>query len=137
MYKYDSTSLVILHIDIVLSLVYNIGIVKVETPKTINQIFLRRYFTMSTEKTIKEFIQNLKALESQIKELQDEAEAIKDLIKEELTAEGIEEIFIADYKVIYRDIVQNRFDSTTFKKVHGDLYDAFTKQTTFKRLTIN
>lgn len=92
---------------------------------------------MSTTKTIKEFITNLKALESQIKELQDEADAIKDLIKEELTAEGIEEIFIDDYKVIYREVIQKRFDSTTFKKTHEDLYNAFMKQTSYKRLTIN
>lgn len=92
---------------------------------------------MSTNNTFKEFIITLKALESQIKDLQDEADAIKDLIKEELTAEGIEEVMIDDYKVIYREVISNRFDSTNFKKEHGDLYKQFTRQSTYKRLTIN
>lgn len=62
---------------------------------------------MSTNNTFKEFIITLKALENQIKDLQDEADTIKDLIKEELTAEGIEEVMIDDYKVIYREVISN------------------------------
>lgn len=92
---------------------------------------------MSTTQTFKEFIDNLKAIEAQIAELEAERDAIKDLIKEELTAEGIEEIFVGDYKVIYRPVISNRFDSTTFKKTYGELYKQFTKTTNYKRLTIN
>jgi predicted phage-related endonuclease len=92
---------------------------------------------MSTKTTFKEFIITLKAIENQIKDLQDEADAIKDLIKEELTTEGLEEVIIDDYKIIYRDVISNRFDSTNFKKSHAELYKEFTKTTTYKRLTIN
>lgn len=92
---------------------------------------------MTRTDVFKGFINELKVIQEQIKELQADEEAIKDLIKEELTAEGIEEIFIDDIKIIYRNVISNRFDTTNFKKAHGDLYKAFTKQTTFKRLTIN
>lgn len=92
---------------------------------------------MSTTSTFKEFINTLKALESQIADLQAEADAIKDLIKEELTNEGIEETFVGDYKITYRAVISNRFDSTNFKKSYAELYKQFTKQTSYKRLTIN
>lgn len=92
---------------------------------------------MSSTNTFKEFINTLKTLEAQIAELQSEADAIKDLIKEELTNEGIEETFVGDYKIVYKDVISNRFDSTTFKKTYGELYKQFTKQTSYKRLTIN
>ena len=92
---------------------------------------------MSTTSTFKEFIDSLKAIEAQIAELTAEADAIKDLIKEELTAAELDEIHVGDYKVIYRPVTSNRFDSTTFKKAYGELYKQFTKATTYKRLTIN
>lgn len=92
---------------------------------------------MCTKSTFKEFIDSLKTIETQINELQAEADAIKDLIKEELTNEGIDEIFVGDYKVIYRAVISSRFDSTSFKKSYGELYKQFTKQTSYKRLTIN
>lgn len=92
---------------------------------------------MSTTNTFKDFITELKALEEQIKSLQDEADAIKDIIKQEMTTSGQDEIVVDDYKIIYRDVISNRFDSTTFKKTYGELYRQFTKSTTYKRLTIN
>lgn len=92
---------------------------------------------MSTTNTFREFLTTLKAIEAQIKELQDEAEAIKDLIKEEMTTAATDEIIVDDFKITYRDVISNRFDSTTFKKTYGDLYKQFTKQTSYKRLTIN
>lgn len=92
---------------------------------------------MSTNNVFIEFINNLKAIESQIADLQSEADAIKDLIKEELTSEGIDEVFVGDYKITYRAVISNRFDSTNFKKSYGELYKLFTKSTTYRRLTIN
>ena len=122
------------YIDYTLGTWYNITIVKVET----HQIKIRKELKiMSTTKTFKEFIDSLKAIEAQITELQAEADAIKDLIKDELTTEGIDEIFIGDYKVIYRPVISNRFDSTSFKKSYAELYRQFTKQTSYKRLIIN
>lgn len=92
---------------------------------------------MSTNNVFIEFINSLKAIESQIADLQSEADAIKDLIKEELTSEGIDEVSVGNYKITYRAVISNRFDSTNFKKSHAELYRQFTKQTSYKRLTIN
>lgn len=92
---------------------------------------------MSTTNTFKDFITELRTLEERIKSLQDEADAIKDIIKEEMTTSGQEEIITDDFKIVYRDVISNRFDSTTFKKTYAELYKQFTKSTTYKRLTIN
>lgn len=92
---------------------------------------------MTAQNTFKEFIDNLKSVEAQIAELEAERDTIKDLIKEELTNEGVDEIFIGGYKIIYRAVISNRFDSTNFKKAHADLYNQYVKQTSYKRLTIN
>lgn len=92
---------------------------------------------MSNQNTFLQFITELKALEAQINDLQAEAEAIKDLIKDELTNSELDEMLIGNYKVTYRTVISSRFDSTTFKKSYAELYKQFTKQTTYKRLTIN
>lgn len=88
-------------------------------------------------KVFNEYLTNLKEVEAQIKVLQDEADAIKDLIKETMSVQGEEELHVGDYKVIYKEVLSNRFDSTNFKKSYGELYKQFTKTTTYKRLTIN
>lgn len=94
---------------------------------------------MSTEreKTLLDYLNELTVIRAQIKELQGEEEAYTDLIKEEMTANGEDELLVGDYKLTYREVVSNRFDSTTFKKSYSDLYKLFTKTTTYKRLTIN
>jgi len=92
---------------------------------------------MSNTNTFIEFINSLKAIEAQIKELQDEADAIKDCIKSELTEAGLDEMYAGDYKITYREVISNRFDSTNFKKAYAELYKQFTKTTNYRRLTIN
>lgn len=39
--------------------------------------------------------------------------------------------------VRWTSILSNRFDTTGFKKEHGELYKAFTKQTASRRFTIS
>ncbi|MBR7184691.1 MAG: hypothetical protein IKD37_03690 [Clostridia bacterium] len=81
-------------------------------------------------------IRELKELEALIEEAQKEAEAIKDTIKEQMDAEGVEEMTVDVYKVRYKTISSSRFDSTAFKKKYSDLYAQFTKQTASRRFTV-
>lgn len=92
---------------------------------------------MSTYETLKEFLDTLKSIEEHINELQGEADAIKDLVKEEMRESGVSELHVGNYKITYRDVISNRFDTTSFKKSYNDLYKEYTRQTTYKRLTIN
>ena len=87
---------------------------------------------------------NINEVIKEIKEYQDMQEALKVEI-EKLKAEAIEyldqneidEYTCTDGKVTYREVISNRFASTEFKKVHADLYEAFTKKTSSMRFTCN
>ena len=85
---------------------------------------------------------NISEVIKEIKEYQDMQEALKIEI-EKLKAEAIEylneneidEYMCEDGKITYREVISNRFASTEFKKVHADLYEAFTKKTSSMRFT--
>ena len=87
---------------------------------------------------------NINEVIKEIKEYQDMQEALKIEI-EKLKAEAIEylneneidEYMCEDGKVTYREVISNRFASTELKKVHADLYEAFTKKTSNMRFTCN
>ena len=87
-----------------------------------------------------EMISKIEALnewEALMEEARTEAEAIRDSIKAEMMARGVEEMEAGKFIVRWTPILSNRFDSTAFKKVYGDLYKAFTKQTASRRFTIS
>ena len=81
-------------------------------------------------------IEALKELEALIEEAKAEAETLRDEIKAEMTAQGVDEMAVSCFKVRYKEVKTSRFDSTAFKKTHADLYEQYTRQTTSKRFTI-
>ena len=86
-----------------------------------------------------EIINKIEALtewEAIIEEAKAEAEALRDSIKEEMLNNDTEEMEVGTYIIRWTSVLSNRFDSTSFKKVHGDLYKAFTKQVTSRRFSI-
>ena len=87
-----------------------------------------------------EIIAKIEALtewESVIEEAKAEAEAIRDSIKAEMMERNTEELEAGQYIVRWTSILSNRFDTTAFKREHGDLYQAFTKQSASRRFTIS
>ena len=66
-----------------------------------------------------------------------EANAIKDSIKAEMQERNVEELAAGKYIIRWTSVLSNRFDTTGFKKVYGDLYKAFTKQTASRRFSIS
>lgn len=93
---------------------------------------------------MKKTLKDMQALIAEYKEYQALAEELKQQM-DELKAEAIEilgEAALDEYacdsgKVTYRQVLSNRFATTEFKKVHGDLYKAFTKQTSCMKFTCN
>ena len=81
-------------------------------------------------------IEALKALEALIEEAKAEAEALRDEIKAELTNRNTEEVTTGKYIIRWTSVLSQRFDTTSFKKVYGDLYKEYTKQTASRRFTI-
>ena len=82
-------------------------------------------------------IEALKEWENIIAEAQAEVDAIRDLIKAEMMERNTEEMEVGAYIVRWTSILSNRFDTTSFKKAHNDLYKEFTKQTASRRFTIS
>ena len=81
-------------------------------------------------------IEALNEWEAIIADAQAEAEAIRDEIKAEMLERDTEELVAGAYIVRWTSVLSNRFDTTGFKKVYGDLYKAFTKQTASRRFSI-
>lgn len=87
-----------------------------------------------------ELISKIEALnewENIIAEAQAEAEALRDSIKNEMAEKDTEEMVVGTYIIRWTSVLSNRFDTTAFKKIYGDLYKAFTKQTTSRRFSIS
>ena len=91
---------------------------------------------MSMNEIIKK-AETLQELEMFMEEIRTEADALRDDIKAEMMAKGVEEMEAGKFIIRWTPVLSNRFDSTAFKKVYGDLYKAFTKQTASRRFTIS
>jgi predicted phage-related endonuclease len=81
-------------------------------------------------------IHELKELKTYREQLDAEIEAIEGQIKAEMDAQGVEELKVDIFKVMWKKIVSNRFDTTAFKKAHEDIYNLFTKATETRRFQI-
>ena len=82
-------------------------------------------------------IEALNAWEALMEEAKAEADAIRDSIKQEMLDRDVEELTAGAYIIRWTSVLSNRFDTTGFKKVYGDLYKAFTKQSTSRRFSIS
>jgi len=81
-------------------------------------------------------VRELKELKAMIDELSAEAATIEDEIKAEMTARNVNEMAVDVFKIRYTTVNSTRFDSSAFKKAHGDLYAQYSKQTTSRRFSI-
>ena len=86
-----------------------------------------------------ELIQKIEALnewEAILEEAKNEAESLRDSIKAEMLEQDTEELAAGQYIIRWTSVLTNRFDTTSFKKEHNDLYKEFTKQVSSKRFSI-
>lgn len=90
---------------------------------------------MST-KEITAKVKKIKALQLKADEINAEMEALKDEVKAEMTAQGVNELTAGVFKVSYKAVTSSRFDTASFKKLHEDIYKLFAKATTSMRFTI-
>ncbi len=91
---------------------------------------------MSTQE-ITAKVKKIKSLQLKADELNKQIESLKDEVKAEMTAQGVDEMVVGVFKVSYKDVTNNRFDTTAFKKIHEDIYKMFVKATTSKRFLIS
>ena len=81
-------------------------------------------------------IETLKEWESLIEAAKAEAEELRNSLKSELQVRGVEELAVGQYIIRNTPVLSNRFDSTSFKRIYGELYKAFTKQVHSSRFSI-
>lgn len=81
-----------------------------------------------------EKLRELKSLQALIEEAEQEAEAIKDVIKAHMGTQ--EELRAGEYKVTWKSVKASRLDSTALKKAFPDTYAAFVKHTESRRFCI-
>jgi predicted phage-related endonuclease len=67
----------------------------------------------------------------------EKADTIRNALKEEMVRLETEELTVGTYIIRYTNIVSNRFDSTTFKRLYADLYKDFTKPVSSRRFTVS
>ena len=91
---------------------------------------------MSNNEIIKK-IEALTEWETIIEEAKAEAEALRDSIKAEMLEQNTEELEVGAYIVRWTSVLSQRFDTTSFKKSHGEMYKEFTKQVSSRRFTIS
>lgn len=81
-------------------------------------------------------IEALKEWEALAAEAAAEIEALKDSIKAELNARGVEELEAGSHIVRFTTVVSNRLDTTALKKSMPEVYEGFLKTSTSKRFTV-
>ena len=65
-----------------------------------------------------------------------EAEAIRDQIKAEMLSRDTEELEAGRFIVRWTSVLSSRFDTTSFKKEHAEMYRAYTRQSSSRRFTV-
>ncbi|HCI59506.1 MAG TPA: hypothetical protein DE313_01675 [Ruminococcus sp.] len=81
-------------------------------------------------------IETLREWEELLEEAKAQVETLKDEIKAEMLSRNTEELTAGRYICRWTSVLSNRFDSTTFKKEHAEMYKQYTKQTASKRFSI-
>ena len=74
------------------------------------------------------------AKEKELKELREEKEAE---LKKLLDNAGIEELQVGAFTIRFVNVVRNNFNTSAFKKKYLELYNAFIKQTNYRKFTIS
>ena len=85
-----------------------------------------------TDRQINNRMKKIADLDAEIKRLQALRDSVADEVKEAMTGEVIE---TDAYKITYKDVTSNRFDSKAFKAEYPDIYTAYCKTSTCKRFT--
>lgn len=79
-------------------------------------------------------LMNVRAM---IAELEAEAEALTDKIKNVMVERGTEIIQGDGWKATWKNVTSSRFDSKTFKAEHADLYGQYSKAVTTTRFVLS
>ena len=86
---------------------------------------------------IAEMIETMNNYDELAAKAKEKADAIREAIKNEMIERNTEELVAGAYIVRYTNVISNRFDSTTFKRLYADLYKDFTKPVVSRRFSVS
>lgn len=89
-----------------------------------------------TERQIENRVKKLREIESQLKELEEQAAAIKAEIQADLTDKGVDELQTKSFIIRWKEVITSRLDGKAFKAAFPDMYGQFTRQQSCRRFTI-
>lgn len=92
---------------------------------------------ITTNLNLEEEIRTIKALEAKLEELKELKEEKESQIKKLLDNAGLEELQVGVFTVRFTNIVRNNFNTSAFKKKYLELYNAFIKQTNYRKFSIS
>lgn len=81
-------------------------------------------------------IQELRELERLQEDLEAEIEAKKDLIKEAMTEQGVDELKGSSWKVTWKEVSSSRVDTKRLKAELPDVAEAYTTQSRCRRFIL-
>ena len=81
-------------------------------------------------------IRDIRALEAKIKELDEMKKEKEALVKSVMDETGLEVMKVGVYTVRFTNIVRNNFNTSAFKKKYLELYNAFIKQSNYRKFEI-
>ena len=116
-------------LDIVYYIVYHVHVL-------VNSIGDNNMKTILVTANLEEEVKAIRALESKINELDELKKEKEALIKSVLDEAGVEELQIGAFTVRFTNIVRNNFNTTAFKKKYLELYNAFIKQSNYRKFSI-
>ena len=79
-------------------------------------------------------VRELRELQALIAEAEEQADALKDLIKAYMGEK--EELRAGEYKITWKLIKSAKFDTAAFKSTHAELYEQYTRETATRRFCI-
>ena len=89
-----------------------------------------------TERMMENRVKKLKALESQIAELQEQANAIKSELKADLEEKGVDELKTKNFIIRWKEIISNRLDGKALKAALPEIYSQYCRTSASRRFTV-
>lgn len=81
-------------------------------------------------------VRELRSLQRLIEEAQAEADAIKDTLKAQLTAQGVDELQAGEYRVSWKPVSTTRIDTKAFQQAFPEVAQGFAKTTITRRFCV-
>ena len=90
-----------------------------------------------TNRQLDNRVKKIQALEAQIKELEAQADALRDEIKADLTDKGEDEHNTGAFIIRWKEVLSNRLDSKALKAALPDVFAAYSKSSSSRRFTVS